>query len=484
MSRLQRLTTQRTATILIFMLLFALATRFPTDTDTWWHIRSGAHTLSDGFIYEDPFSHTMNGEPWVNHSWGAQILLQGAWRMAGNAGLALYTSVLATAGLFFVYKTCAGNAYVRGFALVLCASTAAVFWSPRPQMTSFFFSTVVLYILDLYKRQGIDRLWWLVPVLLVWGNMHAGFSIAFILLFGFLAGEVAANIFNSGGETVLPWREIGKVVLISVIAAAVVIVNPYGYRMLLVPFQTVGLDTLRGFIQEWQSPNFQETQTWPFVAMLVALIGALGVGSYRLRWGHFFLVCGTMFMSLLAGRNIAVFAVVATPVLSHHIAAFMQERGWTLPVRDRVPVGFARLNLVLLLVIFVGVLLKVGLVFDQEQVLEAQADIFPVDAIAHIRTTQPPGTLFNSYNWGGYLMFVLPEYPVFVDGRTDLYGDAFLSDYIQTVTGRDGWQAMLVDYNVHTVLVESGSGLARALSASMDWTLDYQDDQAVVYLRE
>ena len=87
-------------------------------------------------IYSDPFSFTMRGQPWINHSWGSQIIMYGFWQLAGNFGLAIYTSLLATAGMYMVFRMSAGNVYLRGFALVIGAATAAVFWSARPQMLS------------------------------------------------------------------------------------------------------------------------------------------------------------------------------------------------------------------------------------------------------------------------------------------------------------------------------------------------------------
>ncbi|MEO1444548.1 MAG: hypothetical protein AAFV33_29415, partial [Chloroflexota bacterium] len=234
---MQRLTIERVLQISLFALVFALATRIPVDTDTWWHIRSGEYTLTDGFIYEDPFSHTRNEIVWINHSWGTQLLLHWTYALAGDTGLALFTALLATGGMFFVYLACEGNAYVRAFAVVLGASTAAVFWSPRPQMVSFFLSAVVLYLLFEWRFRGHDRLWFLPPLFVLWGNMHAGFSIGFIFLLGMVGGEVAAALFNSGGEGVKGWRGVRRLLIVSAVSIAVIAINPYGYRMLLVPFQ-------------------------------------------------------------------------------------------------------------------------------------------------------------------------------------------------------------------------------------------------------
>jgi hypothetical protein len=481
---MRQITIERSAVIILFALLFALATFIPLDTDTWWHIRSGEYTLTHGLIYADPFSFTKVGETWTNHSWGGQIILYGFWRLAGNFGLAIYTSLLATAGMAVIYRMCSGNVYLRAFALVIGAATAAVFWSPRPQMLSFFLSTVVLYLLYLHKRKKIDRLWFIPIVIGIWGNLHAGFSIGFIFLFGSIAGEVLGNIFNPKGEFVVPWAGVRKLVIITLASITALLVNPYGLQMLSVPFQTVSIGALQNFIQEWNSPNFHERQTWPFVFLLLGLLGAVGGSRQKLNWTDYVLVAGTTFMALLAGRNIAVFAVVATPVLTYHLDSILDERGWALkPVRYATS-SMARLNVALVAIILLGVLAKVILVLDTKTVTAAQEERLPVHVAEYLNDERPAGPMFNSYNWGGYLMFAAPDYPVFVDGRTDLYGDEFLTTYLRTATGSPGWQETLDDYNINLVVVEAQSGLARALRSEPGWQLDYEDGIATVFVRE
>ncbi|MDX1991725.1 MAG: hypothetical protein SF029_05025 [bacterium] len=481
---MQRLTIERLMFVTLFALLFAMATRVPVDTDTWWHIRSGEYTLDNGMIYRDPFSWTKQGEPWTNHSWGSQIILYGVWSLAGDVGLALYTAVLATAGMAFVYAMCSGHVYLRAFALILGATTAAVFWSPRPQMMSFLFSAVVLYLLWLYKWKKVDRLWLIPPIMLVWGNLHAGFSIGFIFMGGVIAGEVLGNLFNRGGEQVVSWRGIRKLILVALVSVAVLVINPYGFRMLLVPFETLSIGALRDYIQEWNSPNFQGRQTWPFIFLLLGLLGAVGASRRRLDWTDFVLVSGTAFMALLAGRNISVFAVAATPVFTRHVDALLQEQGWVLrPVR-RVSRRQAQLNAVLLVVILIGALAVVVSVLTSQTVEPAQARFLPIAAADHIREENLTGRMFNSYNWGGYLMFALPDLPVYVDGRTDLYKDEFLLRYIDTAVGARGWRETLAEDGIEMVVIEAQSGLADVLRDEPGWRLDYEDDLAVIFLNE
>jgi hypothetical protein len=468
-------------------MIFAMSTRIPVDTDTWWHVRSGETMLETRTILTtDPFSLTKRGEAWIDHSWGAQLIMYGFYRLAGNAGLAIYTALLATAGMAVVYLMCEGNPYVRGFALILGAAAASVFWSARPQMLSFFLSTITLYLLHLYKRKKVDRLW-LIPVLMiVWVNLHGGFAIGFILLFGTIAGEVLGRLFDGANPDVLTWRQIGKLIVITVIAAAVLVINPNTVQMWGYPFRTVGIGVLQSFIQEWNSPNFHGRETWPFVFLLVGTLAAVGLGSRKLDWTDLVLVGGTAFLAMYAGRNISVFAIVTTPVFTRHLHSWLEDKGWRL-ARSRPPRGgMLVMNYVLLGLITGGALLYILTTLNPATVRKAQEDYLPVKVAEFLNTNVDPqtaGAMFNSYNWGGYLMFAAPQFPVFVDGRTDLYDDVLLTTWLNTTLGKD-WQQTFSTWNIRLVVIEKESALAGILRTDPTWREVYADEKASVFQKE
>jgi len=134
--------------------------------------------------------------------------------------------------------------------------------------------------------------------------------------------------------------------------------------------------------------------------------------------------------------------------------------------------------------VFLGCLAKVLLIMEPKSLAADMRTHLPVDVSAFIEDTQPPQPMFNSYNWGGYLMFALPDYPVFVDGRTDLYGDSFLLQYLQAATGGDGWRETLDEYGIRTAVIETNSGLARRLRDEPGWDEVYTDAMASVFVRE
>jgi hypothetical protein len=216
------------------------------------------------------------------------------------------------------------------------------------------------------------------------------------------------------------------------------------------------------------------------------VLGAAGASPRRITWTEFLLVAGTGFMALTSGRNIALFAVAATPVLCVHLDALLTARGWKLRPLKTVSPRIGLINATLIGLVGLGVLgYAAGLFIDPEKVRETQAMVLPVDAVEALNAARPDGKLFNSYNWGGYLSLFAPAYPVFVDGRTDVYGDEFLTqDYYRTAVGAPGWQETLARYDIGVVLVEPQTGLAYALRDTPGWRVAYEDDLAVLFVAE
>jgi hypothetical protein len=121
------------------------------------------------------------------------------------------------------------------------------------------------------------------------------------------------------------------------------------------------------------------------------------------------------------------------------------------------------INWVLLLTVVLFGVVKIVSALNEKTVRAAQEEFFPVEAARFLDESPPPGRMFNSYNWGGYLMFAAPNVPVYVDGRTDLYDDSFLREYLKIVLIRDGWEGALDEQHIGFVAIEANSGLATML---------------------
>jgi len=268
--------------------------------------------------------------------------------------------------------------------------------------------------------------------------------------------------------------------------------------MLPYALQTVSIGPLQDYIQEWAAPNFHSLQLQPFIWLLLLTLAALGLSRRRADWIDLALLAAFAYMALLAVRNVALFALVAPPILTRHAASAIQDLArvprlaWlgtlvsaAAPARPRRALALLNLLLLVLLLIAAGARIGLALVSLREPATWGRS--LPLGAAAYLTRSELPGKMFNTYNWGGYLIWSLyPETPVFVDGRTDLYAlnGRVLDDYVQIHLVRLGWQDLLASYGIGHAVTEREGPLGLMLAQTEGWELVYQDDLAVIYERE
>ncbi|MGQ9583984.1 MAG: hypothetical protein ACUVXG_01115 [Anaerolineae bacterium] len=476
-----------------FLAVFAMAARVPASPDMWWHLRAGEVIARTGqFPYADLFSHTVAGKPWTDVYWLPQVVLYGVYAAAGLPGLMAVTALAVTLAYIPLARVTPGNLFVRAFALLLAAIAAAVSWVPRPQMVTFAFLSVTLWVLARFRQKPESRLpLVLIPLFALWANSHGGFPAGLICIGCAVAGWALERLVGWAGPETPSWKALGKLTLTAGTCLAATLCNPYTYRVLLLPFQTVGMQVLQDLIQEWAAPDFHLAHTQPFLGMLLLTVLALALSPRRPALSDLVSVCAFTTMALMAGRNISLAALVLAPVLSQHATwalervaqaprlAFLQCWGQPRPTPGRATRVLNAGILCLLAVAALGKGVYVASVTD-----DAIRQTFPVGAARFIRQERLPREMFNPYNWGGFLVWELyPDYPVFVDGRTDLYDDPFLRRYLRVVWGQPGWEEVLREAGVHFALVEAGSLLDQWLGTCEGWRLAYRDDLAAVWVR-
>lgn len=494
--RFDALTVRHVMVAAAFLGIFAAASGAFLDPDTWWHLRAGEWMIEHGRILtHDPFSWTRLGRPWLDHSWLAEIGMYALWSAAGFGGLSLAVAGIVTLAFVFVYLQTEGSVYLRTFTVLLAALASGVHWLIRPEVISLLLTAGFAYVLHRFRWTGINRLWLLPPMMAAWANLHAGFIAGFLLLGGTLAGQIGGRLIGRQAEGTVRGPGVAWLAATAAACGAAALLNPYGVRLLLYPFQTASISALGEFIQEWASPNFHLAATQPFACLLLATFAAVGLSERRIDLTDLVLFAGFAYLALFAARNIALFALIAPPILTRHAGPALvraaERRPSLAPVLDprfapRLPSPrLARLNWGLLAVIVVFALAR-GIV-----ALRVTADDFalrnglPVRAVAAVQDTLPPGRLFNPYDWGGYLIWKLyPRDRVYIDGRTDLYGDAFVREYFRLMSGQDAARPRFAEMGIRTVIVNSGAPLAALLRSEPGWTQLYRDAIASVFVRE
>lgn len=479
------LTLDRLVTAIVFIAIFTMAVRVPIDTDTWWHLQTGRWIVENQAPPTiDTFSHTRFGESWINASWLTQLVFYLLFNNLSYAGLALLIAGLVTVAFAFAWQQCReANLWLRAFIVILGVATSGVIWAARPQMFSLAFAAIAAYLLYRYKAGDSKAIWWLPPLMLVWVNTHGGFAVGFILMVAYLFGETFNQVLKNNG---MNWQQIRGLAVVMGICLLVALLNPNGIIMWGYPFRTVGIGVLRDFIAEWRPPDFHQMHLHPFIWMVLGTFTALGLSGRRADFTDLTLIAVFSYMSLLATRNIALFALMTTPVLvkhSHWAWEAWRERTGRPPRIRRVSQNrwLLALNWALLILLLLVAGIRISQPISAAANEQAQADTVPVEAVEFLRRERPAGPMLNSYNWGGYLIWQLPEYPVFVDGRTDLYDDQFLTEYLSIVFAQDGWEQKLDHYGIKLVLIEPQSMLGRMLAERPGWEQIYQDETAIIF---
>ncbi|MCF6278330.1 MAG: hypothetical protein L3J16_06245 [Anaerolineales bacterium] len=471
------------------LLIFILLTRTPADADMWWHLRAGDEMVQRGqILLRDVFSYTRAGTPWINAFWLADIFLFLIYKLGGYFTLAGFVALMAVATLGIVNIQTKGSAFLRALVLLLAALTFAPIWTPRPQLFSFLLLAFLDGWLYRLKKGRSVRLWILVPLFALWANLHGGYVWGILLLVAEITGMLFDRWFSVDASRENASDIVHKLLGFTLLGSLAVLLNPNGFALWELPFKTV--DISLNVIQEWLSPDFHQLNFQPLLWMFLLLITTLGLSQKRVRFGNLFKVLGFGYLTFISQRNMAPFAIIAAPMIARHLAEVLDGLRGT-PVgrlaqrfaRDsehvQLPLKLVRgINVVLVSLISVAALGNLYLVTRPAEV----DAYYPLDAVRWIAENQPPGALFNSYNWGGYLTWNLRDYPVYIDGRADLYGDALIGEWWQVVRGGETAYQILDARQINLILLEPDYPLLKELP-SRGWKLLYRDGMAVIYGR-
>lgn len=481
--------------ILGLTLVFILAARTPVDSDMWWHLKAGEQTWTTGApMLVDSFSFSRLGVHWINHSWLSQVGMYLLYRTGGFLALGGAMTLLATTSMGFVYLQMSGPPILKAFLLILGSAVTAVVWSPRPQIVSLVLLALVSTVLFLYKWRNKDHLKWLPVIFLPWSNLHGGFVLGFLLIGAVIAGEIANHLLGNSSPNVLAWKQVRRLILWSLVSAFALLVNPNGFDIWRIPFQTVEVSALQQFVQEWASPDFHELFQQPFLWLLFAILASVAFSRRRMDASDFVVVVLFGYMGLVARRNFGPFGIVALPVLSRYLWSAIQSLGkpetlepdWQIYTEPAAspprPRWQRRINLGIFALLALVAIGKLYAVTYPTMIDAATRATEPVDATDWLVQNHAQGRILNEYNWGGYLDWRLNPPQVFVDGRTDLFGDAVLGEWLTAVQAGDGWQNILAKWQIDTVMIDPQKPLASTLGGS-GWKLLYKDSQAVIYGR-
>jgi hypothetical protein len=257
-------------------------------------------------------------------------------------------------------------------------------------------------------------------------------------------------------------------------SAAALFVNPYGWRLVIYPFDLIFHQQLNvAVIDEWHSVDFQS-----FYGTLIFLIAAgimLFTLAQRRSWQLYDVLFALLafYAALTHKRFLFLAGMIVCPMLSIELGSHVFS-----PYDPRKDKRW--LNVAFMAAFF---LFGIDHVPSSSSLHAAETRYFPSAALPALNSRCMNQHVLNRYEWGGYLIWNAREIPVFLDSRTDIFDHhGVLLDYLKA-TQLDNSFAILDRYRIGCVLLNTDSALVYLLQHSPGWKVQYQDAMTALMVR-
>jgi hypothetical protein len=448
------------------------------DADIWWHLRVGDWiVLHRSVPHTGILSYTAFDRSWVAYSWAYEVLLSYTYRWFGLVGVGIFGLVLTLAIAYVVYWMLCRLSHRFWFSTLLAAITCYAFLfnvMPRPVFLSMILFTVVLTLVLEANRSGrLQFLYWLPPLFFLWANIHIQFVYGLFLV-GLLAAITLTQYFAAIAR-IAPSPAFPATGVIAILAAcfAATCIGPYSFHLYQVIFEYSRAKFAYQVILELQPIDFRNTRN--YVQLLLAAAAFFAVG-WQKKIDPFKLALLTI-ASVVAFRTMrdAFFICIPAAACIADSLAPAEE-----PYSGETPLEAAGM--------FAGVALCVFLLasntdFNSRGLLRTVSSQYPVSAVDFLRRNHLQGPLYNTLDWGGFLTWYLPELPVAIDGRNDLYGDDIDRQFYATQMGSGEYTSDRSLGEARTVLIQRRAPLASNLLNDPRFSLIYQDRIALIFAR-
>lgn len=471
---------RRLLLVVLLYLLPAFQGLLPVeDPDLWWHLRTGQWIIEHGQVpFQDPFSAYGAGKPWVAYSWLFEILIYGVHERFGLVGIVWFTvvmSLLIALAFHHLVRRVKLPFLMEIIVLALALSGMKPIYSPRPWLFSILFFALVLDV-ALRVRGGAKPvlLALLPPIFLLWANLHIQFSYGLAVLGLFAAESICARCNRAGAVGGCTGAiALGPMMATLLGCVLATLVNPYHYRLVFVIFEYAVQTGAFQNVQELHPLFFRAPADW-FILTL-ALGTAYSLGWQRgIRLLHLGLLVLAVSLSFRARRDSWVVVTTAAALIGDHGAWRAAE--------DIFRITKARIIVIVAMVITASGLMSRYREIDESHLQKVVEGRFPVKAVAFVKQERFPGPLYNNFDWGGYLIWSLPDSPVSMDGRTNVHGDARILRSIHTWAGYAGWDSDPELANARLVVAELGRPLTAHLRRDARFRLVYEDKTAALFV--
>jgi hypothetical protein len=480
--RLLQLLTLTGMFVLVGVVAFQLKF-FVLDLDIWWHLRVGDWIVQHGgFPHTGILSRSAATRPWAAYSWGYEVLLSRFYGWFGLLGVGIYGTLLTLMVSFSVYwmaRQLSQRFWVAYLLTAACCYSFLFSMMPRPVFFSIaLFCVVLTLLLEAQRANHVQTLYWMPLIFLLWANLHIQFIYGLAVI-GLYTATNLLLIFAGRSHFLseyflAPALSGKKLILIFLACFAATLVGPYSYHLYAVIFDYSRSQLIYSTIKELQPLSFRTSEN--YVELLLA-----GAAFSAVAWHK---KIDLFKLTMLVMTSVVAFRAMRDSWFLCIAAAACIADAAPAPVETEQPDSALELTGVLTCVALLLVLFARGMDVTNRGLDRAISSTFPVNAVNFVHQNGVPGPLYNNFDWGGFLSWYLPEYPVAIDGRTDLYGDELDTLLLKTQSGEAVYKNNPYLNDAGVVLLRRSDGLVSVLELDPRFRKIYEDGIATVFARQ
>lgn len=448
--------------VLLIALWFLVGARGAVQNDTWWHLATGRKILEEGkFQTVDTFSWVLSGKAyWPHHEWLSDVILYLIYITGGFSLLHLLVAVVYAAVALIIlaigkgspsnYSPTSSRGRQGVLVLLLVIPWIATGAAIRPHVFTMLLVAIAAYLL-VSKRFPL-----LVPLFLVWSQVHGGVCIGGVAVLG---AVVASFLIRDNDR----YRCAAWVTL----SGCAVALNPLGLDIYINPLRSTAI-TRTLPIQEWMSPLSMNWQGQYLLFLLLLISVMMWRNRKRLREREVVILLGMSLAVLPVMLLHARVVSLGLPLIAALAITLLRET----EIRMGARLAYLPYSLAIGIIAFAGASISELRLSPTERPLSEEG----------IQALQAsPQRLFNTYDTGGYLMWFVPDQKVFIDSRQDPYPAKLLQEAIYVQTSGD-FEQLFANFGIRTAVVERHFTLHQALR-SQDWQITYSGPLFDVLIR-
>lgn len=488
----QRIIFRRLIQGLIILAVFVMAVaEINQENDLFWQIKMGEQIWeTHTFPTADPYNFSNPGAVWTLEEWLPAVSFYLIHHFFGPVGLIFYkAAVIALMFWLFMilFNRLKVNLYLSSGVLLLAAmvNTRGI-WTVFPSIFEYLFIVLTILMLEFYRDQKFRLIpFFLILLSFFWVQSHASFFLLSGIVGAYLFGDWLVSFLKKRWAHYQPHGaafEKGQqksLLAVFLLSLVMPLISPNGYWLPLYPFR-ITFGKFTPYVSEYQ--RFWHVWNWNwvdfipgFTLILIVLMVFFFIISMKklhptdLLLGIFFIV-----LALTAVRHVAIFALVALFLISRYLTVWFGEyRGFF--KRSLLKDTILVLLILAFVVFYKTQLVPFGFSWSEKG--------YPKEAAELINKSGLSGKMFNHYNYGGYLIWKMPGYQVFIDGRLEMYQGQAGQDYLKIIDAEKGYQDLLKKYQINFFISYLRDPVIGALIDDPDWVYVYHDSDYVVLVK-